>query len=209
MKRILVLGATGKLGKVLTDVLIRNNFNVTALVRNPQKLTGKSQNLTIIEGNVTDDKVMSQALEGIDVVISVLGHGIRTKFPIQEKTMKILIPLMEKKKIKRLIVVTGEGLLLKDDNSSLFNKLTSRVFSIIDPYRMSDAIVQQNLIEKSKLDYTIVRTPVHSNKDSWEIKYSGYNHPSIFQTVSRQAVSNFIVELIEKHNWVRQSPIIY
>lgn len=209
MKKILVLGATGKLGQVLVQTLIENNFYVKALVRNPQKIKVHSEKLKIIKGNVTDEKDLAASLENVDAVVSVLGHGIRTKFPIQEVTMRVLLPLMENKGIKRLIAVTGEGLLLDKDSVSFLNKVTSKLFSVIDPYRMSDAFAQQKLIEKSSLDYTVVRTPIHTNKKSIRIRYSGIAHPSISQTVSRKAVANFIVELLKKNTWIRKSPIIY
>lgn len=208
-KNILVLGATGHLGKVLTKILLSKDYKVTALVRNPEKLEKGFEDLKIIKGSVVEVDDLSRSLENIDAVISVLGHGFRTNYPIQEKTLSLLIPLMEKKKINRLITITGEGLIAKGDPPSFRANITSNLLSLIDPYRMNDAIAQQKLLEKSALSWTVVRTPVHSDKGPEKAKSVGMNHPPIWQTINRIAVCNFIIECIETNKWVNKSPIIY
>ena len=208
-KNILILGATGHLGKVLVKKLVASNCNVTALVRTPEKLDKSFTSIKIIKGSPTNENDVSKSLENIDVVISVLGHGFRTNYPIQEKTLSSLIPLMEKKKINRLITITGEALMVSTDKQSLRASITSSILNMIDPYRMNDAIDQQNLIEKSSLNWTVVRTPVHSDKGPEKAKSVGMNHPPIWQTINRIAVCNFIIDCIKTNKWVRQSPIIY
>jgi len=208
MKRILILGATGHLGTILLDACLKNNFHVTALVRNKNKLNIENKLLTIIVGQATSETDVSKALKNVDVVISTLGHGFRTQFPIQEQTMKILIPLMEEKNINRLITITGAGLKTKDDPDSLILNLSEKVFPIIDPYRMRDSHKQQQLIEKSNLDWTVVRTPIHNDKDS-KIKYVGFSQPKPWQKVSRSAISEFMIECINNNKWIKKSPIIY
>lgn len=208
MKNILILGATGHLGRVLLNVCLENKFNVTALVRDKNKLNIKNERLKIIEGQVTNINDLSKSLYNIDVVISTLGHGFRTKYPIQENTMKILIPLMVEKNIKRLITITGAGLKIKGDPKSIIAELSSIVFPFIDPYRMKDSKIQQELLEKSELDWTLVRTPIQNSKNS-KIKYIGFIQPKPWQKVSRIAISNFMIECIENNKWIKKSPIIY
>ncbi len=208
-KNILVLGATGHLGQVLARTLLSKNYSVTALVRNPDKFDSSFSKVKIITGSVMDENDLRKSLEGIDVVVSVLGHGFRTNFPIQEKVMSLLIPLMESNGTKRLITITGEALVVSKDKKSLRADITSNFLKLIDPYRMNDSIAQQNLIEKSSLDYTVVRTPIHSNKGPKKVTQAGATHPPIWQSVNRIAVCEFIVECIEKNTWVNKSPIIY
>lgn len=208
-KNTLILGATGHLGQVLTKTLLSKNHTVTALVRNPEKFDSSFDNVKIIKGNVLDETDLKKSLVNIDTVISVLGHGFRTKFPIQEKVMKTLIPVMESSGIKRLITITGEGLVVSSDKKSLRANVTSSFLKLIDPFRMNDAIAQQKLIEKSSLDWTVVRTPIHSNKGSKKAHHVGMTHPPIWQTVNRTAVCEFICDCLEKELWVKKSPIVY
>jgi len=209
MKNVFVLGATGHLGQTLVKKLLNNNYSVITLVRNSKKLKIKDKNLKTILGNVVDVDDLSNALFNIDVVISVLGHGFRTSFPIQEKTMINLLPLMEKNKIRRLITITGAGLKIKGDPPSFITDITEKIFYLVDPYRMQDAKNQQVLIEKSNLDWTVIRTPIHNNKNNENISKAGFNQPPLWKTISRDAISRFIIDCIENDQWVKKAPIIY
>lgn len=209
MKSILVLGATGHLGKVLVKLLLDRNYYVVVLVRNSKKLTLEHDNLKIIQGDVTDMHDLSKAISGVTTVISVLGHGFRTRFPIQEKTMAVLLPLLEKNNIKRFITVTGAGLRVKGDPYSFTAAFSEKLFNLVDPHRMSDAKNQQRLIEKSGLDWTVVRTPVHNNKKGGTISQVGLTQAPLWKTLSRVAISKFIIDCIKKNQFIRKSPIIY
>jgi len=209
MKKILILGSTGKLGKVLVSFLLIKNIKLVVLVRNPEKLDIKNNNLEIIKGDVTNPKDLHDALEGINVVISVLGHGFWTKFPILKNSLENLIPLMEEKGIKRFISVSGAGLKTKNDRNSFTLNFSQRLFRVIDPYRIKDAEDQQRLLEKSNLNWTVVRTPVHENKNSGNISYSGFKQPFIWKRVSRLAIAKFIHDNLNDEKWYKKSPIIY
>lgn len=207
-KTILLLGATGKLGNVLLKRFIEQDYIVTVLVRDSQKIHIQNKNLKVVVGNVTEKKDLTNALSGNTIVVSALGHGFRTSFPIQEKTLSILLPLMEEKKIKRFITVTGSGLLVKGDPRSVVASFLELAFSFVDPYRLADARSQQNLLEKSTTDWTVVRTPIHANKQG-RVTHIGFTQPPLWQTVSRDAVADFFIDCIEKNLWIQKSPIIY
>ena len=74
MKKILVAGATGYLGKYIVRNLVERKINTTVLVRNPTKF----ENLEIpvdnlIQAEVTDKSTLKNCCDGIDVVISSVG----------------------------------------------------------------------------------------------------------------------------------------
>ena len=209
MKNILILGASGHLGKVLVKYCLEKNYSVVTLVRNPKKINLTHDNLKIINGSVADKNDLKKVFSNIDVVVSVLGHGFRTSFPIQEKTMINLFPTMEKNRVKRFITVTGAGLKMKGDPHSYTADISEKIFNIVDPYRMKDAKNQQILIEKSNLDWTVVRTPVHNNSNNQIISKIGFNQPPAWKTISRTAISRFIIDCIEHNQWIKKAPIIY
>ncbi len=208
MKRILVLGATGKLGSVLVTSLLERNYEVVALVRNPQKLSILHKQLVVIKGDITNEHDLTQGLQNIDAVISTLGHGFRTPYPVQEKTLLMLLPLMKQQHIGRFITVTGAALLCKGDPHSVIATVTEKLLAIIDPYRLGDARKQQELLENSILDWTVIRTPVHNNQSAQTISHIGIAQPSPWKTLSRQAIATFIIDCVEQNNYIRQSPII-
>ncbi|MCB0383267.1 MAG: SDR family oxidoreductase [Psychroserpens sp.] len=71
---ILLAGATGYLGRYLLNVLIENQNQVVAIVRNPEKLQNSNENyLEIKEAQVTNPKTLRDICKGIDTVISTVG----------------------------------------------------------------------------------------------------------------------------------------
>ncbi|MBP6882542.1 MAG: NAD(P)H-binding protein [Candidatus Levybacteria bacterium] len=209
MKRILLLGATGHLGKVLTKILLKEGFQVVALVRSSSKVTISDEHLKVITGDVTNSSDLNGALENIDVVISTLGHGFRTPYPIQEKALSVLIPLMEKKRVNRFITITGAGLAVKGDPKSFLGTISSILFPLIDPYRISDAKAQQLILEKSNIDWTVVRTPIHNNRTVQKLNHVGLQQPMPWQTISRAAISIFMASCIKDSTYIGKAPIIY
>src|SRR5260370_11711527 len=70
---LVVLGATGRTGRLVVEQALAAGHTVTALVRSPEKLPTGSPNLRVVTGHATDPAAVSRALEGADAVISTLG----------------------------------------------------------------------------------------------------------------------------------------
>jgi putative NADH-flavin reductase len=68
-----LLGAAGATGVPLVEQALADGHPVTALVRSRQKLSITNPNLDVVEGDATDRAAVSQAMNGADAVISVLG----------------------------------------------------------------------------------------------------------------------------------------
>jgi len=74
MEKILVVGATGYLGKYIVKNLAERNFNTTVLVRNPTKFENFGIPVNrLLQAEVTNQSTLINCCDGIDVVISSLG----------------------------------------------------------------------------------------------------------------------------------------
>ena len=71
--KLIIFGATGRAGQPLLQQALQAGYEVAALVRTPEKLTTKSDLLTVIQGNIVDPDKVDQAVAGSAAVISVLG----------------------------------------------------------------------------------------------------------------------------------------
>src|SRR5215210_4545105 len=74
--KILVIGATGRVGGAAVERLLETGFEVRALVRRPEKgahLRSLGAELTV--GDVTAPKTLEPAVRGCSGVFSVLGAG--------------------------------------------------------------------------------------------------------------------------------------
>ncbi|WP_273130193.1 NAD(P)-dependent oxidoreductase [Bacillus weihaiensis] len=105
---ILILGATGRVGRHIVNYAINDNHKVTVLVRTPDKIKLQSKNLTIIHGNVLNEDDIIHAIQGIDIVISALNTDGTTTL---SESMPLIIKAIENEGIKRIITVGTAGIL--------------------------------------------------------------------------------------------------
>src|SRR5216683_914163 len=82
---LVVLGATGRTGRLVVEQALAAGHTVTALVRSPEKLPTGSPNLRVVTGQATDTSAVSRALEGADAVIRLLT-GIAMGGVIKDKS---------------------------------------------------------------------------------------------------------------------------
>lgn len=81
---ILVVGASGRTGRLLVEQLLNRGQNVKAIVRSPDKLPEALKNhdhLSVIRASVLDlsDTEMARHVSGCDAVASCLGHNVSLK----------------------------------------------------------------------------------------------------------------------------------
>jgi UDP-glucose 4-epimerase len=84
---ILLTGGTGFIGSYIAMELLQSGYMVTILARNKNKVPGFSgvSNLEIIQGNVTDKKLLEQLVVGKDAVIhTALNYTKKTGWEVLE-----------------------------------------------------------------------------------------------------------------------------
>ena len=103
--KILVLGATGRTGRLFTRKALEEGHAVTAYVRNPDKartLLGTHPNLTITPGDLNDAEQLAAASTGQDVMVSLLGQKATVREFLHSTFMQERLPLI-------MQTVTGAG----------------------------------------------------------------------------------------------------
>jgi len=80
--KILVYGATGKIGVHVVDEALNRGHLVTAVSRDPSRITQKHENLSAVQGDILDQASIADLTNGQDVVIvSVRGVIGKSKDP--------------------------------------------------------------------------------------------------------------------------------
>lgn len=70
MKKVALIGASGFVGTAILNELLNRGNVVTAIVRNPEKITSCNANLKVVKADVSDVNAVAAACKGNDVVIS-------------------------------------------------------------------------------------------------------------------------------------------
>lgn len=116
-KKILLAGASGYLGKYITQELLRKNIKTKIIVRDSTKIKYENPNLEILEAQVTNPSTLKNICRDIDVVISSVGitrqkDGL-TYMDVDYQANVNLIDEAKKSGVKKFIyisVLNGEKL---------------------------------------------------------------------------------------------------
>lgn len=111
MKKIALIGASGFVGTAILNEALQRGHQVTAIVRNPEKITTVHPALTVVKADATEPEALARAAAGHDAVISAYNPGWGN--PRQyEETLENYPKIVEGAKrsgVKRLLIVGGAG----------------------------------------------------------------------------------------------------
>lgn len=75
MRRILITGANGFVGRSLYSVLIKNGYEVVGAIRSKQSASYSNLDMKTVEiGNISTSTDWTEALQGIDTIIHLAAH---------------------------------------------------------------------------------------------------------------------------------------
>lgn len=75
MKNVTLIGASGFVGTAILNELLNRGHKVTAIVRNPERVGVKNDNLNVVKANVADTEAVIEACKDKDAVISAYNPG--------------------------------------------------------------------------------------------------------------------------------------
>jgi putative NADH-flavin reductase len=162
--KLTIFGASGATGTSLVQQALAAGHEVTAVVRDPARLTIPArQRLHVITADVLDPAAISPAVDGADAVISAVGPGTGASTLRQDSTRSI-IQAMQKTGTRRLLTVSGS--VVTDEGESAFMRyllkpLVRRTFL---RHACADMRHAEHEIHDSNLDWTILRPPSLTNK---------------------------------------------
>ncbi|WP_455497826.1 NAD(P)-dependent oxidoreductase [Coprobacter sp.] len=113
MKKIVLIGASGYVGSAIMKEALSRGIQVTAIVRNPEKITVKDPGLIVKKGDVADVNEVVQLAKGADAVVSAYNPGWNNP-NIYEETLSVYPKILEAVKqsgVSRFLMVGGAGTL--------------------------------------------------------------------------------------------------
>jgi uncharacterized protein len=106
MMNVVLYGASGMIGSRILEELVRRGHNVTAVVRNPEKVTAKG--VKAVKGDVNDEASVAAAAKGADAAISAYAPPQSDPEAIVPAARSLLAGL-KKANVQRIIFVGGAG----------------------------------------------------------------------------------------------------
>ena len=213
---ILVLGSTGRTGRILLSEALNRGHKVTVLISHKGALKIKPELVEVFEGTPLNKFTLSEAMKDCDAVLSSLNISrvsdfpwsrLRTSKDFLSASMKHIIDASAENNIKRIIITTAWGVAeTRNDSPFLFRWLITNS-NIRYPYY--DHEKQEQLLKSSDMDWTIIRpVGLTDSEKVRDVKVSINNQPKPSLTISRRNVALFILDVLEKNLYTRQCPVI-
>jgi uncharacterized protein YbjT (DUF2867 family) len=144
---LLVLGATGRTGRLVVEQALAAGHTVTALVRSPEKLTMRNSNLRVVTGEATGKSALSRALEGADAVISTLGG----RGSVIADSTQAIVAAAHDAGVTRVVLLSS-WVVERDRMDAVTRLLTGVAMGSV----IKDKSVGEQVLRRSDLDWTIV-----------------------------------------------------
>lgn len=201
--RLLILGATGRTGKLVMEEAIAKGFEINCLVRSRRKLE-TSGKIRIVEGNPSNLIDLRAAMENCDYIINVLNISRKSDFPwaslrtpktFLSRVMNNLIETSSEMNLQGITICSAWGVLETKKDLPLWFKWLIDYSNIGFAYK--DHERQEKLLEKSDLKWRIVRPSGLTNtKKEQQIKESYDNSPKPSLTISRKSLAKYLIDSI-------------
>ena len=116
--RILILGATGRTGKLLLEEAIKHGYDINVLVRDESKLNINSASIKVYLGTPTNIAQLTAAMQRCEAILSTLNISRTSDFPWAQlrtpkdflsASMKNIIEVAGRLNIKRIVITTAWG----------------------------------------------------------------------------------------------------
>jgi putative NADH-flavin reductase len=168
--KITIVAATGGIGRQLTEQAVAAGHDVTAVVRNPRKLSRQVR--TVIAGLARPDPAaLESAVAGADAVLSGLGPGSNAEAGVASQGTRGIVQAMQATGSRRIVVVSaapigtvpspgrpsppkhdpGDGFFMRHLFSPLTKAALRRTYA--------DLAEMEDILHDSGLDWTIIRPP--------------------------------------------------
>lgn len=204
--KILILGAAGGVGSLLVEQALDRGHAVTAFVRNAATVQQR-EGLSLAEGDVLDERALARAVPEHDAVVMTIGVNSTGPTTLFSESTRKLIPVMAREGVRRLVCITGIGAgETKGHGGFFYDRI---IYPLFTKHRYKDKELQEELVRRSGLDWTIVRpAPFTTSEPKSNFQVTTDVGTTVLRKIKRRKVAEFILEELETNRFVRQTPFI-
>lgn len=178
MSKVTIIGATGSLGRVLTQTLLNETkSDLTLFSRSIQE--NPHPRITTVAASVFDREKLERAVQDADLVFVALSGDLPAMAQIITDTLQTVGS-------KRIVFITSYG---------IYGELPGQnghVQGILRPYRQA-----ADIVENSNLDYTILRPGWFDNRQDRQYRLVPKGDIIYGNNISRQAIAQVVKEMVE------------
>jgi putative NADH-flavin reductase len=215
--QLTIFAATGGIGRLLVDQALAAGHHVTAVVRDPSKLTRDVRSVTA-DLTAPDADALREAVGGADAVLSAFGPRGRSDIGITADGTRAVVEAMQATGARRIVAVSaapvsttpspgrpnppkhdpGEGPVMRYLGAPISRLFLGKHFA--------DLALMEDVLRESGLDWTVVRPPRLTDKPLTGAYRTAVGHNlrnGAF--VSRADVAHCMLACVEDPETVKQA----
>lgn len=204
--KVAVVAANGRSGTVFVKAALAAGMQVRAGIYGTSTLP-THPDVEIVQCDATNVADIDRLVDGVDAVVSLIGHTRRSGGDVQTRATENIIEAMKRHNVMRVISLTGTGVRINGDTPSLIDRCANVAIRLIDPQRVGDGVRHAAVLQQSQLDWTILRVLKLTNGTHNGPAYMSAHGPAELFT-PRARVAAAIVELLHEARYIREMPII-
>ena len=206
--KLFVLGATGPTGLQIVQQALAQGHEVTVFVRDPAKLPVRHERLKTVTGALPGDaKALAAALRGHHAVISSLGlHNALKARRFSENNMRVLVPAMQQQGVRRLIIVSANGVGDTHKDSPLLPRIMYRLL-LTDIF--ADKKAGEDIVRASGLDWTFAYPTLLTNGPrTGDYRAAERLELKGMPKISRADVADFVLRQLKDPAFLKKGAVI-
>jgi nucleoside-diphosphate-sugar epimerase len=203
---IAIMGGTGKSGRYLVEKLLREEYHIKILLRDPEKFLIKSPFITPVKGDARNYDDIYKLTIGCDAVLSTLGQP-KGESPIFSDATTNVLRAMDTHGIKRYVVTTGVNVDTCFDKKGPEATFATAWMKTNYAATTGDKQKEYELLFSSNQYWTLVRLPfIELTDDVSDINVNLEDCPG--PKISAASLANFLIEQLGNEAYCGKAPFI-
>jgi len=215
--KLTIVAATGGIGRQVFEQAVAAGHDVTAVVRNPEKLRGAPARIVAADLSAADPATLRSAVEGADAVLSGLGPTSTAEAGVAAQGTRAIVDAMTATGATRIVVVSaapigtvaspgrpdppkhdpGDGFVMRHALNPLVKAALRKHYA--------DLALMEDILRDSGLAWTVIRPPRLTDKPltgTYRIAYGRNLRRGVL--VSRADVAHLMLRVLDQPQTVKQ-----
>lgn len=203
--KLVIFGASGNTGRLITELALQKGHEVTAFVRSPEKLTNQNERLHAFKGDILDADAVKASLAGQDAALSVLNAFNPEDYAVFEQGATNIVNGMKAQGVKRVVYCSSFGVPDGFERDPYYeqNFRQGTLKAVYGEGRKAEAV-----ITGSGLDWTLVRPPMLLDTPPTGSVRVVDIPPLDMQTISRADLADYIVKCVEDPQYIHTANFV-
>lgn len=210
---ITLFGANGQIGQQFINIALQKGDKVKAFVRREGAINFKHENLEIIVGSLTNEKIITESIQGQDAIVSTLGPNLNGGRKVKELPIrdahKMILKVMEAQGVKRFITLATPATKSNADKKQIATVIPSLMPKLLFPAGYLEMKGIEESVNASKVDWTVVRIINPNVKTDGNGYTISFGDSKAKMGVSRKNAAKCMYDAIRQNKWIGKMPIVF